>query len=79
MSYGEKRQKQKFKVKFTVYYPSGKKWTEERETYAYSEIGVRETIEWLKGSKEVYFHYIRGTGIYGGPEVYPDGQCLGDR
>ena len=82
MSYGEKRQRQKFKVKFSIFYPSGKKWTEEREIYAYSEIGVRDYIKWLKSIKnddDLFVIYITGTGKFGGPEIYPDNHCVGDR
>ena len=82
MSYGEKRQRQKFKVKYTVYYPTGKKWTEEREIYAYSELGVRDYIKWLKSIKnddDLFIWHITGTHQFGGPAIYPDNHCIGDR
>jgi hypothetical protein len=82
MSYGEKRRKQLYRAKYSIHYPSGKKWTEEREFYAYSEIGVMDYIKWLKSIKnddDLYVYFIKGTGKFGGPEIYPDNHCIGER
>ena len=79
MSYGEKRQRQGFIVKFEINYPSGKKWKDEEEVYAISELGAEDTIRWLKSGKDISIVSIKRTGEYIGKPIYPDNHCIGDR
>jgi hypothetical protein len=79
MSYGEKKRRQKFIVKFEINYPSGKKWKEQTEVEVYSEIGAEDTIRWLKSGKDISILSIKSTGEYIGKPIYPDNHCVGDR
>jgi hypothetical protein len=79
MSYGEKRRYQLFRVKYQINYPSGKKWTNVREDYAYSEIGAKDIVMHLNKGKNITILSITPTGIFGKATTYPDNHCVGDR
>ena len=79
MSYGEKRRYQLFIVKYQINYPSGKKWTNVCECYAYSEIGAKDIIMWLKKGKNICILSITPTGVFSEASTYPDNHCVGDR
>ena len=79
MSYGEKRRHQEFIVKYSINYPSGKKWITEKSVYAYSELGARDTIEWLRSGRDITIISITPTYKYVGFPEYPDNHCVGDR
>lgn len=78
MSYGEKRRHQYFIVKYSINYPSGKKWNTQRECLSYSEIGARQTTEWIHASSNITIHSITPTGRYAGQPVYPSGHVIGE-
>lgn len=79
MPYGEKRRQQGFIVKYRFNYPSGKSWTEERNCYAYSEIGARDTIEWIFKGRDISIISITPTGKYVWDYIYPTNHVIGER
>jgi hypothetical protein len=64
-----------YKVKFSVNYPSGAKWVNEKEVIALSEYGAKEFIKWLKAPRNITFISIELVG-YGG-YVQRDPKTLG--
>jgi|LakMenEpi03Aug12_release.lakeMendotaPanAssembly.Ray.scaffolds.fasta_scaffold936743_1 hypothetical protein len=79
MAYGEKRRHQLFKVRYQINYPSGKKWTNVHEGYAYSEIGAVDIVMHLNKGKNISILSVTATGKFGKFSSYPDNHCVGDR
>lgn len=79
MGYGKLRRHQYFIAKYQFIYPSGKKWVEEKEYLAYSEIGVKDIIFWIYKGRKIEILSIVPTYRYAGEKGYPDNFCVGDR
>jgi hypothetical protein len=72
-----KKTRQIFQVKFSINYPSGKKWIDTRDVYALSEYGAIEIIKWLKSSSDISIISVKSLGYVGSP-IYGDRSTLGD-
>lgn len=79
MRYGELRQHQYYIAKYQFIYSSGKKWIEEKEYLAYSEIGVEDIIKWIYKGRKIKVLSITPTYRYAGEKGFPDNFCVGDR
>jgi hypothetical protein len=78
MAYGEKRQRQYYKVKYKIYYKSGKCWITTKETLTYSEIGAEQIIRWLHKGLRINILSIDETGRYAGIPIVPSRHVIGD-
>jgi len=70
---------QKFVVKYSINYPSGKKWTTKTETYGITQFGAIDTIKWLHSNNDISIISVNPTGEYSAAAVYGDNHTLGER
>jgi hypothetical protein len=71
------KKRQIFQVKFSINYPSGKKWIGTKDVFALSEYGAIEMIKWLKSSYNVFIISVNSLGYVGSP-IYENKSILGD-
>jgi hypothetical protein len=71
------KKRQIFQVKFSINYPSGKKWIGIKDVYALSEYGAIEMIKWLKSSYDISVMSVNSLGYVGSP-IYENRSVLGD-
>jgi hypothetical protein len=71
------KKRQIFQVKYSINYPSGKKWVEIKNVYALSEYGAIEIIKWLKSSYDISVISVNSLGYVGSP-IYENKSVLGD-
>jgi hypothetical protein len=73
---------QLFIVKFTINYPSGKKFTAERKAYGITRLGAIDTIKWLYSNYKkttIDIISVTPTGKYSAGAVYGDNHTIGER
>ena len=70
---------QVFIVRYSINYPSGKKWITEKKAYGITELGAIDTIEWLHSNKNISIISVKGTGKYSPCAAYGDNHTLGER
>jgi hypothetical protein len=71
------QRRQIFQIKYSINYPSGKKWIDIKEVYALTEYGAIETIKWLKSSYDISILSTISLGYIGEP-IYKNCKVLGD-
>jgi hypothetical protein len=71
------KKRQIFQVKFSINFPSGKKWIGMKNVCALSEYGAIEMIKWLKSSYDISVMSVNSFGYVGSP-IYEDRSTLGD-
>jgi hypothetical protein len=76
--YGELRRRQNFIVKYSINYPSGKKWITEYKTDSYSEKGAVDIVKWLRSTRDITIISVEPTYEYIGEPIYPNNEILGD-
>ena len=70
---------QKFIVKYSINYPSGKKWITEKEAYGITKHGAIDTIKWLHSNRDIFIIYVEPTGKYSAGGGYGDNHTVGER
>jgi hypothetical protein len=70
---------QQFIVKYSINYPSGKKWFTKREAWGITELGAIDTIEWLHKPNDISIISIERTGKYSPSAVYGGNHTIGER
>ena len=70
---------QKFIVKYSINYPSGKKWVTQREVYGITQLGAKDVINWLHSNKDVSIISVEPTFQYSAFAVYGDNHTVGER
>ena len=70
---------QKFIVKYSINYPSGKKWITKTEVYGITELGAKDVIYWLNSNKDISIIYVEPTYQYSAFAVYGDNYTIGER
>ncbi len=70
---------QKFLVKYSINYRSGKKWITEKEVYGITNLGAIDSIQWLHSNNEVSIISTEPTGKYSEGVFYGDNHTLGER
>jgi hypothetical protein len=70
---------QKFVVKYSINYPSGKKWTTKREAYGITRFGAIDTIKLLHSNNDISIISVEPTGKYTALAVYGDNHTIGER
>jgi hypothetical protein len=70
---------QVFIVRYSINYPSGKKWITEEEAWGITELGAIDTIEYLHKKKDISIISVKGTGKYSPLAAYGDNHTLGER
>ena len=68
-----------FIVKYSINYPSGKKWVTEKEVYGITELGAIDTIKWLHSNKNTSIISVTPTNKYSALAVYGDNHTVGER
>ena len=70
---------QKFIVKYSINYPSGKKWVTQEEVYGITQLGAKDVIYWLHNNKDVSIISVEPTYQYSALAVYGDNHTVGER
>lgn len=70
---------QKFVVKYSINYPSGKKWITEKEAYGITKHGAIDTIKWLHSNRDISIISVEPTYQYSAHSVYGDNHTVGER
>ena len=70
---------QKFRVKYSINYPSGKKWVAKKEVYAITQLGAKDVIYWLHSNKDISIISVEPTYQYSAHAVYGDNHTVGER
>ena len=70
---------QEFIVKYSINYPSGKKWITKNEVYAITELGAKDVIKWLRSSSDISIISVESTGKYTPHACYGDNHTVGER
>lgn len=66
-----------FKIKYSINYPSGKKWIGTKEVVALTEYGAKEIIRWIYSSRDISIIEVCFMG-YTGCLINEDRTVLGD-
>lgn len=72
------KQRQIYIVKYSINYPSGKKYQTKENVLALSEYGARCKIEWLHSNRELDIISINSTNKFIGSAIYEDIKTIGD-
>jgi hypothetical protein len=75
----EKRRMQLFIVKYSINYPSGKKWFTKREVYGITELGAKDVIYWLHSNQDISIISVEPTYKYSPGFFYADNHVVGER
>jgi hypothetical protein len=70
---------QKFIVKYSINYQSGKKWITKKEAYGITELGAIDTIKWLYSNKDISIISVEPTYQYSAYPCYGNNHTLGER
>lgn len=70
---------QKFIVKYSINYLSGKKWITEREAYGITKLGAIDTIKWIHSNKDISIISVEPTYEYTPLACYGDNHTVGER
>ena len=70
---------QSFIVKYSINYPSGKKWITQKEVDGITRLGAIDVIEWLHNNKNISIISVEPTGKYSALAVYGDNHTVGER
>jgi hypothetical protein len=70
---------QVFIVKYSINYPSGKKWVTQKEAYGITRLGAIDTIKWLHSNNDVSIISVEITGKYSAFAAYGNNHTLGER
>jgi hypothetical protein len=70
---------QQFIVKFSINYPSGKKWITEEKAFGITKLGAIDTIKWIYNKRNISIISVEPTGIYSAFAVYGDNHTIGER
>jgi len=73
------KKQQEFIVKYSINYPSGKKWVTERIAWGITELGAIDTIEWLHSNNNISIISVKATGKYSALAVYGNNHTVGER
>ena len=68
-----------FIVKYSINYPSGKKWITQDEVYAITELGAKDVIYWLRSNKDISIISVKPTYQYTAYACYGDNHTVGER
>ena len=74
-----KQKMQKFLVKYSINYNSGKKWITKKEAYGITKLGAIDTIKWLHSNNKISIISILPIGKYSESAFYGDNHALGER
>ena len=70
---------QKFIVKYSINYSSGKKWVTQQEVWGITEIGAKDVIYWLNKNKDISIISVDPTFEYSALAIYGDNHTAGER
>jgi hypothetical protein len=70
---------QKFIVKYSINYSSGKKWVTQQEVWGITEIGAKDVIYWLNKNKDISIISVDPTFEYSALAIYGDNHTVGER
>lgn len=70
---------QLFIVKYSINYPSEKKWITKEEVYAITELGAKDVIRWLRSSRDISIISVEPTYKYTQYACYGDNHTVGER
>jgi len=70
---------QEFIVKYSINYPSGKKWFTERKAMGITQYGAIDVIKWIHSNNDVSIISIEPTGVYSALAIYGDNHTVGER
>ena len=70
---------QKFVVKYSINYPSGKKWVTERKAYGITQFGAIDVIKWIHSNNDISIISVETTYEYSALAVYGDNHTVGER
>ena len=70
---------QNFIVKYSINYPSGKKWVNQKEVYGITPLGAKDVVYWLHSNKNISIISVEPTGEYSKGAIYGDNHTVGER
>lgn len=70
---------QKFIVKYSINYPSGKKWITQTEVYGITQLGAKDVVYWVHSNRDISILSVIPTGQYTPLAVYGDNHTVGER
>jgi len=70
---------QKFIVKYSINYKSGKKWITKRETWGITEQGALDVIYFLHSNRDISIISIEPIYQYSPGACYGDNHTIGER
>ncbi len=70
---------QQFIVKYSINYPSGKKWITEKEAWGITELGAIDEVKWIYKNKDISILSVEPTYKYSALAVYGDNHTIGER
>ena len=70
---------QKFIVKYSINYLSGKRWVTQKEVYGITKLGAKDVIYLLHSNKDISIISIEPTYQYSALGVYGDNHTVGER
>jgi hypothetical protein len=73
------QRQQEFIVKYSINYPSGKKWVTERKAMGITRLGAIDTIKWIHSNNDVSIISVEPTGVYSAFAAYGNNHTLGER
>jgi len=59
------QRQQEFIIKYSINYPSGKKWVAERRSMGITKLGAIDRIKWIHSNNDVTIISVEPTGVYG--------------
>jgi len=68
-----------FIVKYSINYPSGKKWITQQEVYGITQLGAKDVIYWLNSNKDISIISVEPTYKYSPSACYGDNHTVGER
>jgi len=70
---------QEFIVKYSINYPSGKKWITERKAHGITQYGAIDVIKWIHSNRDISIISVEPTGNYSALAVYGNNHTVGER
>lgn len=73
------QRQQQFIVKYSINYPSGKKWVTEKKTMGITQLGAIDTIKWIHSNNDITIISVEPTGVYGCLFLCGNNHTVGER
>lgn len=73
------QRQQEFIVKYSINYPSGKKWITEKKVIGITQLGAIDTIKWLRSNNDITIISVEPTGVYSALAAYGNNHTVGER